>query len=111
MENEKRLTEKHYDGTGYYMKCSEECHLVDLSCEDCVKMGNLVDRLGEYEDKAEQSVDAVEVVRCKDCKHYKPQNQGTHRACTTPYCMRVVAAKVSADDFCSYGERKDNDNN
>ena len=51
------------------------------------------------------TVDAVEVVRCKDCKHYKPQNQGAHRNCTTPYCMRVVAVKVSPDDFCSYGER------
>jgi len=55
------------------------------------------------------TVDAVEVMRCKDCKHYKPQNQGAHRNCTTPYCVRVVAVKVSPDDFCSYGERKDND--
>ena len=57
MANEKRLTEKHYDGKGYYLKCSEECHLVDLSCEDCVVMQKLVDRLGEYEDKAEQTVE------------------------------------------------------
>jgi hypothetical protein len=52
-------------------------------------------------------VDAVPVVRCKDCKHYKPQNQGAHRNCTTPYCMRMVAVKVSPDDFCSYGERRE----
>ncbi len=52
-------------------------------------------------------VDAVEVCRCKDCKHYKPQNQGVHRNCTTPYCMRVVAVKVSQDDFCSYGEKRE----
>lgn len=53
------------------------------------------------------TVDAVEVCRCKDCKHYKPQNQGAHRNCTTPYCMRVVAVKVSPDDFCSYGEKRE----
>ena len=52
------------------------------------------------------TVDAVPVVRCKDCIHYKPQNQGAHRNCTTPYCMRVVAVKVKPDDFCSYGERR-----
>ena len=55
------------------------------------------------------AADAVEVVRCKSCKHYKPQNQGAHRNCTTPYCVRVVAVKVNPDDFCSYGERKNND--
>ena len=48
----------------------------------------------------------VQVVRCKDCKHYKPQNQGAHRNCTTPYCMRMVAVKVSPSAFCSYGERR-----
>ena len=48
-----------------------------------------------------------EVVRCKDCKHYKPQFQGVHRNCKTPYCMRCTAVKVSPDDFCSYGERRE----
>ena len=53
------------------------------------------------------TVDAVEVVRCKDCKHYKPQFQGAHRNCTTPYCMRVNTVKVKPDDFCSFGERRE----
>lgn len=52
------------------------------------------------------ALDAAPVVRCKDCKHYKPQNQGAHRNCTTPYCTRVCTIKVSPDDFCSHGERK-----
>ena len=65
--------------------------------------------VSEEDIKNAPAVDAVEVVRCKDCKHYKPQNQGAHRNCTTPYCVRVVAVKVSPDDFCSYGERKDNE--
>jgi hypothetical protein len=49
------------------------------------------------------TVDAVEVVRCKDCKHYKPDEYecGCDFAGGLPY--------VKADDFCSYGERRDYD--
>ncbi len=47
------------------------------------------------------SVDAVEVVRCKDCKHYwkNVNTPGFDGKCTT----------VGDDDFCSDGERKDNE--
>lgn len=46
------------------------------------------------------TVDAVEVVRCKDCKHYwkNVNTPGYSGKCTT----------VNDDDFCSHGERKDN---
>lgn len=49
------------------------------------------------------TVDAVEVVRCKDCKHYKPEEYecGCDFAGGLPY--------VKADDYCSYGEGKDYD--
>ena len=50
--------------------------------------------------------DAVPVVRCKDCKHYKPQSKSAHWNSTTPYCCRCTTVKVSTDDFCSYGERR-----
>ena len=54
------------------------------------------------------TMDAVKVIRCKKCIHYKPQFQGAHIHCTTPYCMRKAAIKVSPEDFCSFGEeRKD----
>lgn len=44
-----RLTEKHYKASdGYYMKCSEGCHL--FSCEECERFGEEVDRLGQIED-------------------------------------------------------------
>lgn len=44
-----RLTEKHYrNSDGYYMKCSEGCHL--FSCEECERFGEEVDRLGQIED-------------------------------------------------------------
>lgn len=53
--------------------------------------------------EAAKTVDAVEVVRCKDCKHYKPDEYecGCDFAGGLPY--------VKADDFCSYGERRDYD--
>lgn len=49
------------------------------------------------------TVDAVEVVRCRDCKHYKPDEYecGCDFAGGLPY--------VKADDFCIYGERRDYD--
>ena len=54
------------------------------------------------------TVDAVEVVRCKDCKHWHKD---------TVFCdymsYREASERVNwyADDFCSYGERKDGDGN
>lgn len=41
------------------------------------------------------TVDAVEVVRCKNCRKFKT------------YACRMVASGY--DDFCSYGERKDDE--
>ena len=45
------------------------------------------------------TVDAVPVVRCKDCKHHHYQNG-------IPYCDRYYWGWKD-DDFCSAGERKD----
>ena len=45
------------------------------------------------------TIDAVEVVRCRDCKHYwKNKN-------TPGYLDKCVT--VSDNDYCSDGERKD----
>ena len=55
------------------------------------------------------TVDAVPVVRCKDCKYYKPQKKSAHWEHRANYCNRVVTIKVQPYDFCSYGERKDGD--
>ena len=51
---------------------------------------------------AADTVDAVEVVRCKDCKKYR-----------YPFCLLDDTGKNGfltnrkADDFCSYGERRE----
>ena len=47
------------------------------------------------------------IVRCKDCKHYKPQKKSAHWENRTNYCNRIVTIKVRPYDFCSYGERKE----
>mgnify|MGYP006999053053 CR=1 FL=1 len=57
-----RLTEKHYLGTDYYMKCSENCH-VDMDCIDCPSFDRLVERLAAYEDTGlePESVEALKL--------------------------------------------------
>ena len=52
------------------------------------------------------TVDAVKVVRCKDCKHYSPQKKSAHWENRTNYCNRIVTIKVQPYDFCSHGEQK-----
>ena len=50
------------------------------------------------------AVDAVEVVRCKDCKHGQPSNAWEEFW----YC-EVWTIHHRGDNFCSYGERRADD--
>ena len=51
--------------------------------------------------KKQPTINAVTVVRCRDCKHY---NEG--------FCVGYHAHHdTMPDDFCSYGEQKDGDGN
>ena len=52
--------------------------------------------------------DVVQVVRCKDCKHYHTHNRSVKWNTESMYCCKSALKKVCPDDFCSYGERKDN---
>ena len=48
------------------------------------------------------SIDAVQVVRCKDCKHYKIGTDGLY------YCYNHDDDILwQDDDYCSRGERKE----
>ena len=54
-------------------------------------------------------VDAVEVVRCKDCKHcYKATFSSTGYRCKV-WGVYDKDCEVTPEHYCSYGERKDND--
>ena len=51
--------------------------------------------------EAAQTVDAVPVVFCRDCKHCDPENHH----CDHPMSTSAPLSR-RPDDFCSYGERK-----
>ena len=54
------------------------------------------ERLKQYEDSG-----AVEVVRCKDCKHRDPEDKRCDCGCWhNPFT-------TNDNDFCSYGERRE----
>ena len=48
------------------------------------------------------TVDAVEVVRCRECKHCDPENHH----CDHPMSTAAPLSR-KPDDFCSYGKRKE----
>ena len=53
------------------------------------------------------TVDAVEVVRCRQCKHYE-----IHKPKVLENCERNgYIIPMKPDDFCSYGERKEGADN
>lgn len=51
------------------------------------------------------TVDAVEIVRCRDCKYWWHANE----MCIHPKYVtgRVVVVEAQKDHFCGYGERKE----
>lgn len=56
------------------------------------------------------SADVVEVVRCKDCKYLKPfaSQYGAGQFCECPCSFGGQGIK-KPNDYCSYGERKYDD--
>lgn len=69
-----------------------------------------LDRLKRERDQAveelHRNTDAVPVVRCKDCKH--EISTADIRARTGSYWCNYKLQPCDADDFCSYGKRKEN---
>lgn len=49
------------------------------------------------------TIDAVPVVRCRECKYYKPEEYFS--PCVLPQGLECA----KPDDFCSYGQRKEAD--
>lgn len=52
-------------------------------------------------------VDAMPVVRCKDCRYWQDNDGGY----PNEECRWRGDETPDADDFCSYGKRKDGDSN
>ena len=54
--------------------------------------------------KTAPTVDAVEVVRCRECKYCDPENHHCDH-----YMGTAAPLRRKPDDFCSYGEREEGD--
>ena len=50
-----------------------------------------------------EDMPTIDIVRCKDCKSWKWIEWAKEYRCT----LRNTAFNARADDFCSYGERKE----
>ena len=64
----------------------------DIMCSACL-LGNAFETID-----SEKTVEAVEVVRCKDCKYYNGEYK---------YCVNDIFAKPNG--YCSYGKREEDD--
>lgn len=62
-------------------------------------------RTGIIETNHAPTIDAVPVVRCKDCKWYQDNTSWEN---VIDYCKWISTETPDEDDFCSCGERKDN---
>ena len=70
----------------------------DEYIKDVTFSGDVRDLCPTFKNKA----DFVEVVRCRECKHCEIWNNDWF------FCKKTVNdAEVTADDFCSYGERRE----
>lgn len=55
-------------------------------------------------------VDAVPVVRCKECKWFADNNNGDWFGCWLFQTIQIIPEDTpKPDDYCSYGEGKDYD--
>ena len=83
-------------------------------CEKCIHGDVCGDRDG-YDEGDERALifcsefkskdDVVEVVRCKDCKH-----SYFVKSCSKYECRKGCGILKFSNDFCSYGERKEQNN-
>ena len=89
-------------------KSSNEKRLIyaDAFLEKMKRTSRYFDVLFDVEEMP--TVDAVEVVRCRECKHHYWEQEPCHgksvHYCKLPY-MRGV--EVFKEFFCYYGERKE----
>lgn len=86
----------------------KELGITDPDCEKCgwgCKGIPSCSRGGDFEDACDAicetpTADVVEVVRCKDCKWHS-------KLCGEGFCSNFSITGFENDDYCSYGERRD----
>jgi len=53
------------------------------------------------------SAPSIDIVFCKECKHYQQTQKGKPFKYHRRYCNRGATRATELNDFCSYGERGD----
>lgn len=86
--------------------CGDKCGCNEEDCgmEERCHAGKIIEEIS--------TADAVEVVRCKDCKHYTPEGEWCeiHSHFTDAGLLIRDWNGFNKDDFCSKGERKETAN-
>ena len=100
MENEKRLISE--SERVNLIRCLKKLH--DLQFTPGVYEHSVIGRAALF---LEETADAVEVVRCKDCKWYEANCETCvlHSDDGDTYDFGCDV-NMKPDDFCSYGERR-----
>lgn len=81
------------------------CIDADVWCEDCKeydKEHHNCPRFNRVIRTALEDADMVRVVRCKECKWAEPNREGDYDC-----RCHIPIFRVSADDYCSFGERRE----
>lgn len=89
-----------------YIKVEDAIEVADYGCGEFRGIFGLIkERL-----EATPTADVVPVVRCKDCKHYNEEDEFCIRwADMFAYCDWEDTKRVYPDGFCSFGERRDDE--
>ncbi len=52
------------------------------------------------------SAPSIDIVRCKDCRHYQQTQKGKPFEYHRRYCNRGATKATEPNDFCSYGVKR-----
>lgn len=91
----------HYEACGGFTPTDLDQDVFDYCRKGIAdEIPNIEERCSCFMDKA----DVVEVVRCKDCKHFRVWETGSP---TCEHWTYVDDVSTDPDAFCSYGERRE----
>ncbi len=86
--------------------------LIDADALECdTEWSEYHDGFISYSQLEIDTAPSIDIVRCKECKHYAEHNELYINEPTTCVKHSVIGhyVVVNPDDFCSYGERKSDD--
>ena len=83
------------------------CEYEGIYFEDVAIEASSADGIKDLCPLFKNKADFVEVVRCKDCKRYEKAEYFSYDSeDATKNVCRLFGRQMQEDDFCSYGERK-----